>query len=63
LYNKKLHDLYSLPTVIWVIKSGRMRWARHVACMGASAQRVLLGKAEGNRPHGRPRHRWEDNGP
>jgi len=23
--------------------------------------RVLLGKPEGQRPHGRPRHRWEDN--
>jgi hypothetical protein len=23
--------------------------------------RVLVGKPEGNRPLGRPRHRWEDN--
>jgi hypothetical protein len=23
--------------------------------------RVLVGKAEGKRPLGRPRHRWEDN--
>jgi len=23
--------------------------------------RVLVGKPEGQRPHGRPRHRWEDN--
>ena len=23
--------------------------------------RVLVGKPEGKRPHGRPRHRWEDN--
>jgi len=63
LYNKKLLDLYSLPSVIWVIQSGRIGLARHVACMGARAQRVLLGKAEGKRPHGRPRHRWENNGP
>jgi hypothetical protein len=25
------------------------------------AYRVLLGIPEGKRPHGRPRHRWEDN--
>jgi len=37
--------------------------ARHMACMGACAHRVLLGKAEGKRLHGRPRHRWEDKGP
>ena len=33
LLSKKLHDIYSLP-VIRVIKSERMRWARHVACKG-----------------------------
>jgi hypothetical protein len=45
-----------------VIKSRRMRWAGHVARMGErSAYRVLVGKAEGRRPLGRPRHRWEDN--
>jgi len=25
------------------------------------AYRILEGKPEGNRPLGRPRHRWEDN--
>ena len=40
-----------------------MRWAGHVACMGARGgiYRVLVGKHEGKRPLGRPRHRWEDN--
>ena len=33
LYNEKLNDLYSSPT-IRVIKSRRMRWAGHVARMG-----------------------------
>ena len=35
----------------------------HVACMGESGDvyRVLVGKPQGKRPHGRPRHRWEDN--
>jgi len=26
-----------------------------------SAYRVLVGKPEGKRPLGRPRHKWEDN--
>jgi hypothetical protein len=33
LHSKELHDIYSLP-VIRVIKSKKMRWARHVARMG-----------------------------
>jgi hypothetical protein len=28
---------------------------------GRDAYRVLVGKLEGRRPLGRPRHRWEDN--
>jgi len=31
IYNVELNDLYSSPNIIWVIKSRRMRWARHVA--------------------------------
>jgi hypothetical protein len=33
LHNKELHDLYSSPSVIRIIKSRRMRWAGHVARM------------------------------
>ena len=35
----------------------------HVACMGEDrgVHRVLVGKPQGKRPLGRPRHRWEDN--
>jgi len=45
-----------------VIKSRRMRWAGHVARMGSRGgiYRILVGKPEGKRPLGRPRHRWED---
>jgi hypothetical protein len=32
--NKRLHDLYSLPSIIRMIKSRRMRWEGHVARMG-----------------------------
>jgi hypothetical protein len=29
LHNEELHNLYTSPNVIRVIKSGRMRWAGH----------------------------------
>ena len=57
------YDLYSLPNIVRVVKSRRMRWAGHVARMGEDrgVHRVLVGKSEGKRPLGRPRRRWEDN--
>jgi len=63
LHNDELDDLYSAPNIVRVIKSRRMRWAWHVACMGErmGMYRVLVGKPEGNRPLGRPRRRWENN--
>ena len=55
--------MYSSPNIVWVIKSKRMRWAGHVARVGREElyNWVLVGKPERNRPHGKPRHRWEDN--
>ena len=63
LQNAELHALYSSPNIIRSLKSRRLRWAGHVARMEQSrnAYRVLVGKPEGKRPLGRPRHRWEDN--
>jgi hypothetical protein len=63
LQNEELNDLYSLPNIVRVVKSRRMRWAGHVARMGEGrgVHRVLVGKPEGTRPWGRPRHRWKDN--
>jgi len=59
LHNEKLNDLYSSPNIVRVIKSRRMRWAGHVVRMGGErgVYRVLVGKAEGRRPLGRPRRR------
>jgi hypothetical protein len=63
LHNGELHSLYSSPNIVRMIKSRRMRWARHVACMGEGrgVYRVLVGRPKGKRPLGRPRHRWEEN--
>jgi hypothetical protein len=63
LHNKELHDLYSSPSLIKIIKSRRMRCAFHVARMGekSKAYRLLVGKPEGKRLLGRPRYRWVDN--
>jgi hypothetical protein len=63
LHNEELHGLYSSPSVVRMINARRMRWAGHVECMGEvrGAHNILVGKPEGRRPLGRPRHRWEDN--
>jgi transcription termination factor 2 len=62
LHNEELHNLYSSPSIIRIIKSRRMRWAGHVARMEKrNVYRLLVGKPEGKRPLGRPRRRWRDN--
>ena len=63
LHNEELNDLCTLPNIVRVIKSRRMRWVGHVARMGEEigVYRVLVGKPEGKRPLGRPRRRWVDN--
>jgi len=62
MHNEELHDLYSSPNIVRVIKSRRMRWAVHVVRMGGEwgMCRVLMGKPEGRRPLGRSRRRWVD---
>jgi hypothetical protein len=48
LHNEELNVLYSLPNIIQVIKSRRMRWAGHVAHIWESSGTygVLVGKPE-----------------
>jgi hypothetical protein len=59
LHNEELHYSYSLPIIIIMTKSRRMRWAGHVACMRVqmNAFRQLVGKPEGKRPLWIPRCR------
>jgi hypothetical protein len=59
LHNEVLNDLYFSPSIVRVIKSRRIRWAGHVERMGEKrgVYWVLVGKPEGKRPLGRPRHR------
>ena len=63
LHNEELNDLYCSPNIVRVIKSRKMRWAGHVARVeeGRGVHKVLVGKLEGKRPLGRPRHRWDYN--
>jgi hypothetical protein len=55
LHNEELHDLYSSPSIIRVVKSRRIRWAGHIARMSEkrNAYRLLVGKSEG-------RSHWEN---
>jgi hypothetical protein len=62
LHNEELHNLFSLPCIIRMIRSRRMRWLRHVARMEAkrNAYRIFVGKPERKRPLGRSGRRWVD---
>jgi hypothetical protein len=63
LHNEELHNLYVSQNIIKVIKSRRMRWAGHVACMGEmrNTYNILVGKREGKRSLARPGSRRESN--
>jgi hypothetical protein len=60
--HNECHSPYSSLNIVRV-KSRRTKWAGHMACMGEGrgVYMVLVGRSEGKRPLGRPRHRWEDN--
>jgi hypothetical protein len=58
LHNEELNDLYWSPKIVPVIRSRKMRWARHVARMGRGE--AYTGFWWGNLRE-EPRRRWEDN--
>jgi hypothetical protein len=63
LHNEELHNLYSSPSIIRMMKSRRMRQSGHVARKGEkkNAYNILMGKPERKRPLGRPRSMCVDN--
>ena len=63
LHNVELISLYYSPNIIWNVKSGRLRWAVHVARTEQSrnGNRNKLGTLEWKRPLGSLRSRWEEN--
>jgi hypothetical protein len=62
VHNKEVHDLYTSPSIIRIIKSKSMRWEGHVARMEekGNVYRLLARKLEGKRRLGRPRPKWAD---
>ena len=56
LHNEELNDLYCSRNILRVIKSRRMRWVGHVACLGEGRDvyRILVGKLEGKNHLGDP---------
>jgi hypothetical protein len=62
LHNEELPILHSSPNTFRQIKSRRLRWVGHVACIREdwNVYQVLMGKPEGKRPLGRSSHKWED---
>jgi hypothetical protein len=59
LHNDERHSLYSSPNIVRVIKSRRMRWTGHVACMGEGREEVFTGLWLGGPME---RDHWEDLG-
>jgi hypothetical protein len=57
LHNEELHNLYTSPNIIRMIKSRRIRWVWHVEHIAE----ILVGKPEGKRSLERPKRRWDDN--
>jgi hypothetical protein len=60
---EELHNLYSSPSIIRMMKSRSMRWAGHIVRMRENRNgcRILVGKPGEKRPLRRLRRRWVDN--
>jgi hypothetical protein len=52
LHNEDIHNLYFSPTIIRMMKLRRMRWAGHVARMGAKRNAYrILGESQKEKDH------------
>jgi hypothetical protein len=62
LHNEELHNLYSSPSIIRMIKvkEDKMDWACSTNGEKRNTYMILVGNPEGKRPLGRPRRRWVD---
>jgi hypothetical protein len=60
LHNEELHNLYSSPNIIRMIKSKEMSRACSTNGKKRNSYRILVGNLEGKRPLGRPRLKWVD---
>jgi hypothetical protein len=60
LHKEELHNFYSSPSIIKMIKSRRMRREGHVALIGEkkNAYRLLWRNPDGKRPLARSRRMW-----
>lgn len=60
---KELHNSYSSPNIIRIVKKGRMKWEGHLGRMAEirNEHRLLVRGAAGRRPFGRPRPRRRNN--
>jgi hypothetical protein len=57
-HNEELNDLYCSPNIVRVINIEKNVMGRACRAYGGRGE-GLVGKPEGKRPLGRPRHRWE----
>jgi hypothetical protein len=63
LHSEELHNLYTSPNIVMVIKLRRVKCAGHVARMGEmrNAYKIFIRRPQRKRPLGRPRRRGKDN--
>jgi homospermidine synthase len=49
LLNEEIHNLYSSPSIIRMIKSRRMSWAEHVARIGVKGMHIAYWESQKDR--------------
>jgi hypothetical protein len=59
-HNREPRALYFLSNIVSVVKSRRMRWAKHVALMEDKKVEYtfMVGRPDGKISHGRSRRGW-----